>query len=176
MNDYARKLKKLTDIKKKTDEIHSQVREAEWFGSLYVDDELRPCLLSDNVEGMIVEAAKKLRLGQQAKASVLAAEPYVRLVTDAPAADARGLWAWMVKNGAVAKYADTRGVRVNQKRVMRTRPIFRRWSVEVRVEVETDDLDERHMRQILEVGGRRVGLGDYRPKFGKFAFEMREVG
>ena len=57
-------------------------------------------------------------------------------------------------------------------RVMRHRPRIDRWAMEFSLEIDDEVLPLDFMQQLLTEGGRRVGLGDYRPEkggpFGRF--------
>lgn len=58
-------------------------------------------------------------------------------------------------------------------RIMRHRPRFEHWSLRFVLEVDPQVLPPEIVHQLLEEGGRRQGIGDYRPEkggpFGRFA-------
>lgn len=58
-------------------------------------------------------------------------------------------------------------------RVMRHRPKIEQWQASIPLEVDTDILPTSMIHQLLEEGGRRLGIGDYRPEktgpYGRFA-------
>lgn len=63
-------------------------------------------------------------------------------------------------------------------RIMRTRAMFDLpWSVEFVVEVDPDLVDTHKLRNWLSLGGRRLGLGDWRPeKSGRYGrFELSYI-
>lgn len=57
-------------------------------------------------------------------------------------------------------------------RVMRHRPRVDRWAMTFRLEIDDDLLPPDFINQLLSEGGRKVGLGDFRPErggpFGRF--------
>lgn len=57
-------------------------------------------------------------------------------------------------------------------RIMRHRPRLDRWAMNFTIEVDDEVLPLDFMQQLLTEGGRRLGLGDYRPEkggpFGRF--------
>lgn len=57
-------------------------------------------------------------------------------------------------------------------RVMRHRPRYDCWSLTVRFELDTTIMAEKLLHQLLVEGGRRIGIGDFRPEkggpFGRF--------
>lgn len=52
------------------------------------------------------------------------------------------------------------------------RPRFDRWSLSLHIVVDTAQIDESRIREVFDMAGSRVGLGDFRPArkgiFGKF--------
>ena len=60
-------------------------------------------------------------------------------------------------------------VSVNSSKVMRTRARFPVWHVTAEVEFLPSLLNRNDVLEIFEVAGFREGLGDWRPKFGKFS-------
>lgn len=161
LSDLARKMKELTGVRKKTDEHHRAVMQLEWVGGLYLDEKRRPIVLSVVLDGMMQEAARKHKLGKQFKAGVLA--------MDSPLIEHDG-----PKNATCddlidnPRFRDVRGVKVQQSRVMRTRPVFPVWALSFGVQVDPEAVKPTDLRAVLETGGRMVGLCDYRPTFGKF--------
>ena len=65
-------------------------------------------------------------------------------------------------------------------RVMRHRPKVEEWQASIPLEVDTDILPTSMIHQLLEEGGRRLGIGDYRPEktgpYGRFAIVSWEDG
>ena len=63
-------------------------------------------------------------------------------------------------------------VRVQRNRVMRTRPLIPSgWAAEVKVSFDPAVIEESAIRQAFEVAGRERGVGDWRPKYGRFVVE-----
>jgi len=63
---------------------------------------------------------------------------------------------------------DLRPVRVQKARIIRQRPIFSRWRLNFLLEITEPQLPGKVVKEILDYGGRYVGIGDFRPKFGRF--------
>ena len=63
---------------------------------------------------------------------------------------------------------DARVVKVGQSRIIRYRPIFKKWEAIFTINVLDDQIDHSALKEILEYAGKYVGIGDYRPKFGRF--------
>ena len=60
---------------------------------------------------------------------------------------------------------DTRAVRIPATggRILAHRPMFDDWALEFIADVDTDLLNEKLFRAIVDDAGKRVGLGDFRP-------------
>ena len=60
---------------------------------------------------------------------------------------------------------DTRPVRIPATggRILRHRPCFDDWLLNFELEIDTDILTAKVIRDILDAAGKRVGLGDFRP-------------
>ena len=71
----------------------------------------------------------------------------------------------------------TVGVVVSRARILRTRAKFDEWAVSFIVDVDDELVDKAQLSTWLDIGGRRIGLGDWRPeKSGHFGrFEMASI-
>ena len=66
-------------------------------------------------------------------------------------------------------YLDMRPVVVQRSRVVRIRPTFAPgWELEFEIEVIDDQIQASLVQDVLTLAGKTVGIGDYRPKFGRF--------
>lgn len=159
LDEYAKKLKVISHKRVKTDADYEEMAKVEWYGSLYVDEAGAPCWPGENIEAMLIAAAKKKRLGVQAKAGILSDGNWPIIHKGPSTADE--LW-------TLPEYRDRRKARVKQASVMRTRPIFRVWELEFTVAFQPDLLNEAEVDEIVAIAGEQIGLSDFRPKFGRF--------
>ena len=75
-----------------------------------------------------------------------------------------------------ALYLDLRPVVIMRARVVRVRPAFKLgWTLNFTINVLDDELPSTMLQDILVLGGKTVGVGDYRPKFGRFAVTQWNV-
>lgn len=162
LNEHARAMKAISGKRKKTDEDHEELARLEWMGSLYLDDDLEPCIPGELIEALIVEGSKKHRSSPQAKSGVICDGNWP-LQYEGPR-DPAAMW----ESGKFKKVA---GVRVQKNRVMRCRPLFRSWSLDFTVSYAPDVLNKETVREFVETAGRLVGLCDWRPKHGRFSVE-----
>lgn len=63
---------------------------------------------------------------------------------------------------------DYRPVVIQRARIMRARPLFKDWSLEFVLVVNDDRIIPETVKDIIEYSGSYVGIGDFRPKFGRF--------
>ncbi len=73
-------------------------------------------------------------------------------------------------------YLDVRPVIVNRARVIRLRPTFKPgWKLDFEIQVIDDQLPAEILNDCLVLAGKTVGIGDYRPKFGRFLVSKFDV-
>lgn len=150
--------------KSKSDDEIADVSRLEFEGSLYIDDKSGPYLPVDNLQAMLVEGARKRKLGKEFESLVEVVVPETgpegyRLEYKGPR-DPKGLWS--------AKMYLRKQARVGQSRVMRTRPRFKDWSCSFEIEILEDGPDAEHVQRALTDAGRLIGIGDWSPRYGRF--------
>ena len=155
--------KELTTKKKKTDEDLENIAKSEWLMALYYSKEFGVYLPGVNVESCIVAGAKLSRLGTTVKRGVEVVETYCPLEYKGPR-DPEGLWK--------AAFYDARSVKLPSGRVIRYRPMFDTWSLEVQVAFDAEVISESELLKSINDAGSLVGLGDFRPRFGRFTVEV----
>jgi hypothetical protein len=73
-------------------------------------------------------------------------------------------------------YIDYRPVVVQRARVARARPTFKTgWKLSFQLEVIDDEVPAEVLQDILALAGKTVGIGDFRPRFGRFNVSHYEV-
>lgn len=158
---YSKGMKALTGKRKKTDEDHADIKRAEWWGGLYTNpDETEVVVPVDWILACTLGGAKKSKDGPKVKSGVFEVTPEFPLEYEGK----REITA-LFEDG---RFVDYRGVGVNGKRVMRCRPRFPNWSLKVKLDYDETVLDARELLQYLTVAGQLLGIGDYRPRFGRF--------
>ena len=64
---------------------------------------------------------------------------------------------------------DTRPAVVQRARIWRSRPLFKTWKMEFTItNIADDQVGGKIIKEILEYAGASVGIGDFRPRFGRF--------
>jgi hypothetical protein len=158
LNKHSKEMRKISGKTKKTEADFEQLAKLESFGSLYLHNGA-PCIPGEVLEAGFIEASRKNRRGQQAKAGIVS-DGFWPLEFGGPKSP-DDLW-------LDEKYRLSAGVRIKQNRIIRTRPIFREWESTVSLDFLPDQLDKAEVVETMGILGRTIGLGDWRPRFGRF--------
>lgn len=66
-------------------------------------------------------------------------------------------------------YLDVRPVVIQRARIARIRPTFKAgWHLEFEIMVSDGQIPKNVLYEVLSLAGKTVGVGDYRPRFGRF--------
>lgn len=158
-NEYAKMLKVLTSKRLKTEADFMKMAEIEWFGGLWTWNK-EPCLPSEAIEAALVKGAGRRKMTAQVKAGVICTR-HAQLLYDGPS-DPRELW-------PDKRFRLQVPVRVQKGRVIRTRPRFSEWRAEVEVEYLPSLVSQAAIEELVVATGELVGVGDWRPRYGRFA-------
>jgi hypothetical protein len=143
---------------------HEEISRLEWFGGLWLHDMI-PCLPAAAVKAALVDAARTKKKGKAAAAGLRVAGPAI-LSYDGPR-DVRQLWddpAFRLRTG----------VRVRDSTTMRTRARFPEWSADVVVHFLPSVVSPAEVADFLEIAGYLIGIGDWRPEYGRFTVQLNE--
>ncbi|HZC05355.1 MAG TPA: hypothetical protein VE338_06915 [Ktedonobacterales bacterium] len=160
----VREMKVLTGKRVKSDEDLDQIEFLEWQLGLYHDQNIGPYLPANLILACLRDAARKNKQGKLVIEGVWIDALKVPLDYDGPR-DITGLY-------GDEQFVDIRPARVQSSTVNRTRPIFTRWSVQFTVAYDAEILNRDDLVRIAETAGQRIGMGDYRPTYGRFVVEV----
>lgn len=164
LNELTRELKKISQKRKKVDADHEEMPRIEFIGSLYYDEEMGVYIPGENIDSMLVGPAKKLRLGTAFKSAVFVTED-LPLIYDGPRTPDE---LWQDK-----RFRFRKAVKVQTNRLVRTRPQFLNWSLKVPITIlDGAEIDADQVLEVAHIAGERIGLGDWRPRFGRFTVEQ----
>lgn len=160
LDPAAKALKKVTGKRTKTDDDHQEIARLEHIGSLYLDPDVGPYLPAQNLERCLVDAARTSKQGVKVQRGVFISTDTNPLAYKGPR-DAEGLW-----NDVAFRHRAS--VKVGTARTMRCRPIFHQWTVEADGVMDPAIIDPADLQGIVETAGMIIGVGDWRPRFGRF--------
>lgn len=176
-NTYAKQLKAISGKRKKTDADLDAMARIEWFAGLYlgkveVDGQsyVTTTIPAHVLESAFVAGAKKSKRGVQAKSGLFVDRQAVLEFEGKPAGN---LTPEQMQTELDALFDGgehhlTVGVKVGTSRVMRTRPKVTGWKASTVVEYDDSVMTLADVRDVIEDAGHLVGVGDWRPKYGRF--------
>ena len=152
---------------KKTDADNLELARLEWFGGLYLSESGRICIPSDNIERCIQQGGQKQRIGKDVQAGVFVSEAEVEIKHP----DIAGKK--IEKLYGDPRFTIRKGVKIQTSRIIRIRPMIPTgWTLTFTVEFDETLVNARNLEQAILDAGTYVGLGDWRPKFGRFTHEI----
>ena len=148
----------------------ARLRELETIGSLWLDSEDKPTIPASAIRKVIEVSAQKLRQGSQVRGGLE--------ITYSTFDYDRKRYGESIDD-LMKSTQFTVPVVVNRNRVMRTRAKFDTpWSCTFGVDVDDELVSREQLERWLDVGGHRIGLGDWRPDksgtYGRFEVESIE--
>jgi hypothetical protein len=163
-NTYSKAIKGISSKRKKVDADYDEMARLEWLAGLYLanDDLIIPDFV---MESTMINGAKKSKRGPQAKCGLFFTEHASLEFAGKPDVISDQTLAEMFASG---DFTHTIGVKVGMAKVMRTRPMFRSWSLFATAQFDPDVLNLRDIEEMANDAGKLVGLGDWRPKHGRF--------
>jgi hypothetical protein len=169
-SEMMQRWREATKPRTKTLTQHWEIARLEHRLGLYYDPDMGPYIPVDNVHAMLIDAAKKLRLGVAMKTGVIF-PPVVGfpLLYKGPRTPNE---LWEDKN-----FRHLASIKLNgNRRIMRCRPRFPTgWLLEVTGQLDSSTVNWSQFQSIVEIAGEMIGLGDWRPKFGRFDAELEKA-
>lgn len=164
LDKFARQLKALSGKRKKQDEDYEAMAKVEFLAGLYLNQKGEYILPGHNLEAVMLEGARRDKNGRQVQGGAfIDCDPVLKFDGSSKSPDE--LW-----DGA--EHALNVSVRINKARVMRTRPVVPTgWSTEFDVTYDPGVVSEEQIVRSFEVAGKERGIGDWRPKYGRFVAE-----
>jgi hypothetical protein len=134
-------------------------------GGIYHDAEVGVYIPSWNVVKCVNRGAVLTREGTNVLRALSVVSDRVPLIYDGPRE--------LTKLYERQDFRFRKEVGIGQKKVMRVRPIFRKWSIELDAELVEEAMNPGDLLRVATTAGRSEGLGDARKLgFGRFAVEM----
>lgn len=165
-NPYSKVMREITakGSRKLTESDYLQRDQLEWRGSIYWDEQCGPVVPSDNIERCIQLGAQKSRRGKDIQAVVFCTEPFIKLEYDGPRNQAK-----LIED---PRFSLRKGVCIKKVRISRVRPMFPTgWRLRFECEYDDTIINGQMVFKAMQDAGALIGLGDWRPKFGRFIAE-----
>ena len=139
----------------RTEADELRLRELETLSSLYLNDRGAPTIPEAVIRAAIENGARKLKQGAQVREGLIVTgiEKFIY--------DAKKLGTTAAQLAKTVQF--TAGVVVQRARILRTRAKFDAWGLVFIVEVDDELVDKEQLASWLDLAGRRVGMGDWRP-------------
>ena len=143
----------------------ARLRELETIGSFWLDPEGQPTIPASAVRSVIETGARKLKMGPQVREGLI--------VTDTEFEYDEATYGTTLDELAKSTQ-HTVPVVLQRNRILRTRAKFDLpWACEFAVDGDDELVSTEHLGRWLDIAGRRIGLGDWRPEksgvYGRFA-------
>ena len=169
--EINREIKVITAKRKKTDEDLKAIERLEWYGGLYVDEidgKERVVQPTSKLRKCIINAAKMSKLGKAVERTLSFARLTTPLIYDGPDSIDE-----IFKD---KRFHSRLSVVIGVKRIMRVRPQFYPWAMEVKgIFVEDAGLNYDDLLRIIEMAGIIEGIGDNRVNgYGRFEANVKE--
>jgi len=174
LDEYSIAIKKITDKRgAKTQDDHRELSRLQFLAGMWLDEDGHPSIPDACIEKMFEVAATKAFPGStrkegggtKAKSSVQMKEMFARLEYDGSEdpenlfGDSRFVFRRVVNTNPSAR-RPTRGIS--------TRPIFKNATIRFTLMVSDGAFGLKEIEQIFDYASTRIGIGDWRPKYGKF--------
>jgi hypothetical protein len=169
--ELNRQIKALTSKRKKTDEDLRQIEKLEWYGGLYAESDGNGQIVivqpTAKVRKCLVNTARISKLGKMMERALSFATLHVPLVYDGP----RDIDAVFTDR----KFHSRLSVGVGGKRIMRVRPSFYPWALQLSgLFIEDAGMNVDEFERIVELAGLVEGIGDNRVNgYGRFTGKVK---
>jgi len=125
--------------------------------SLYLTEDGKLCQTADQVMGSMIKAAVSFKIPGRGKKTYKDLTKAALIVT--PEYIPHKIQTWRV---------DRRMVRIGPARIVRERPRLDEWELDFSIETIDKQFPFAALKDILDEAGKMQGLGDFRPRFGRF--------
>ena len=155
----------------RTDADDARLRQLETITSFWLDANEQPAIPAAAIRSVIETGARKLKQGPQVREGLV-------VVRTAFQYDVERYGDTLEQLAISCQH--TVPVVVQRNRILRTRAKFDcPWSCDFDLDCDDELVSEQHLRQWLDIAGRRIGLGDWRPEksgeYGRFAVSTLTV-
>jgi hypothetical protein len=160
--------------KAKSDAAFDALAKVEWLGGLYTDAPITFTRDGNTVE--VKTDANIGLIGEQIERSIIKAVGVKEVRAFKAGVIVEGFFPLIVggkkmtvqRSFGDARFALTVPAKIGMAKVMRTRPHFPEWEIEAVVNYNDALIKKRDLQDAIVRAGQTIGVGDWRPKFGRF--------
>jgi hypothetical protein len=163
LNSFSKAMKEISSKRKKTDADYEAMANIEYQAGLYLNNKGQVIVPGRVLESVLVEGAKKSKEGKLALSGMFVDTDGI-LEYEGGAMTLKQLMESPEHRLCVA-------VRIGMSKVMRTRPHFKNWRTTFKVSINEQVANEAQLKRWLEDAGSYVGIGDWRPRHGRYELE-----
>lgn len=162
---YTKEIAKISKKTRKSEDDHAEIARLEFLGGLYTDHG-HVVLPTANLRKCIIQAGKATKQGKQIERAVVFREQFVELEYEGPT-EIEKLF------NANGTFVDRCSVVVSNRRIIRVRPKFFPWMVQVTAITNDQMLNPEDFERIVTLAGQIEGLCDGRAMgYGRFEVEF----
>lgn len=171
-NDFTKRMKAITGKRVKVDADHYALMRLEWEAKLYFDKNGDIALPGLQFGACMLSAAKKQRKGDQVKSGLFIDGNFPLEYEgrqENPCKDPDNPTYFLAQLWEDPQFHLTVAARVGKAMIMRTRPRFDKgWRCTFALEYNDEILNLGDITKFLQYGGEMIGVGDWRPRYGRF--------
>jgi len=161
LDEFTKRIKKISGKRNKTESDLEEIAHLEFLGGLYLEGG-KVIIPRTVFKATMRDAGKKFKRGKDVTKGVQIKDNFL---LDYPGpADPEELW-------KDKKYRLKVPVKVQQAKIMRTRPMFPEWSAEIEIYYDESLFNEEEIIQIIEEAGERAFLMEWFGEYGGFSVE-----
>ncbi|MFH0821259.1 MAG: hypothetical protein V2B18_00780 [Pseudomonadota bacterium] len=165
LNSFSVALKEISSKRKKTDVDQIEMAHLQFIASLYLKDG-KPCIPGEVVEATLLNAGKTLKKGKDVSRAITCEDSFP-LQYEGPT-DPEKMWEASLKKPSNTYLTFTVTVKIKNNRVPRTRAKFDKWAIDAVVVYDDRVFNKKEIVELMQIAGRDIGFGDWRPKYGRF--------
>lgn len=163
----VKEIRKYTRKRTKTDEDHEAIAHLEHRFGMYFEDPVGPYLPGENIMRCLVDGAKLTKQGTAVTRSLIIKDDVCPLSYSGPR-EIEALWDKGFKHMS--------SVKIGTSRTMRCRPWFPiGWRAEAQGILDPSVLELADLETIAHNAGLMIGIGDWRPRFGRFEAKVTRL-
>jgi hypothetical protein len=168
LDPIVKKIREVSEKARKTDEDYHEIGHLEWLGGMYYDPSIGPFIPAPNLQKSIVEGARLTKSGKKIERGVFIETIAIPVRYDGTR-DVEEMW-------DSRQFIHRSPVKIGMNRVMRTRPIFAEWRLEAIGQYDNAVINFSDLAKSIENAGNMIGLGDYRPVYGRYNSKVEDLG